>query len=144
MKRSRGFTLIELMIVIVVVAILATIAVASYSRYAFRARRTEGQQLAMQIANAEENYYGVHNQYTADMTLLGLAALPLSSNGYYSAVTTATTVNGAANQGYLVTASIIGGTAQANDACGALTIDNTGSKNPNNTSPLNSINGSCW
>ncbi len=38
---TKGFTLMELMIVIVVLAVLASIAIPSYRQYAIRANRTE-------------------------------------------------------------------------------------------------------
>ncbi|WP_422766292.1 type IV pilin protein, partial [Pseudomonas aeruginosa] len=45
MKSNRGFTLIELMIVVVIIAILAGIAYPSYDEYVKRGNRTEGQAL---------------------------------------------------------------------------------------------------
>lgn len=46
MDRNKGFTLIELMIVIAIVAILVAIALPAYQDYTVRARKTEGLALA--------------------------------------------------------------------------------------------------
>ena len=49
-KKSQGFTLIELMIVVVIVAIFAAIAIPSYQEYARRARASEAQQEIQRLA----------------------------------------------------------------------------------------------
>src|SRR6187402_457300 len=110
-SRPRGFTLLELMVVLLVMAILAMIAFTSYSRYAFRARRADGQKQLMAIGNAEERYYALHNAY-ADLATIG-----------YSATSTPVATN-----------------SQARDACGALTLTDTGVKGQSGTTS----NGSCW
>lgn len=139
MARSRGFSLIELMIVVAVIAVLASLAIPSYLRYGYRARRVDGQQLLLTIANAEERYYATTNQYTTDVTQIGFTGTAATSNdGYYSATLAA---SGTSTQAYTATATPQG--AQKNDVCGALSIDNTGNKQPNASSSLNT-NGTCW
>jgi len=53
MQNKKGFTLIELMIVVAIVAILAMIAVPMYQRYIERSRNTASQNLLQQIGLAE-------------------------------------------------------------------------------------------
>ena len=61
MKNQKGFTLIELMIVVAIIAILAAIAISQYQDYVIRSQASEGSSLAdgMKTAVAEfNNNYG--------------------------------------------------------------------------------------
>ncbi len=137
-----GFTLIELMIVVVVIAILAAFAVPSWRRYVYRSHRVDGQNLLMQVAQAEERYYTNYNRYPLSATSLGFTTDPaISEHGYYS-VALSLPAASSAGQGYLATATPIG--AQVGDACGPLSIDNTGLKQPLPTDTAHNSNGSCW
>lgn len=142
MQRKRGFTLIELMVVVAILAILSALAVYNYGRYAYRARRGDGQQLLMHIAQAEERYYTDYNYYPLSAASLGYTTTPTSEHGYYTAGVAAPAAS--AGQGYVVTATPVPGEAQANDVCGPLSIDNTGQKLPAPTSMPQNSNGSCW
>jgi type IV pilus assembly protein PilE len=55
-KRDRGFTLIELMVVVIVIAILAAIAIPSYLNQTRKARRNGAEDALQQIALREERY----------------------------------------------------------------------------------------
>src|SRR6185312_5047117 len=81
--KRGGFTLIELMIVVMIVALLAAIAYPAFNRYAARARRTDGKDMLMAAASAEERYFTNFNTYLqVPLTTLGLNAN--SANGYYT------------------------------------------------------------
>lgn len=140
-RRRGGFTLLELMIVLTVMAILAAIAITQYSRYGYRARRSDGQKLLMAIGNAEERYYALHNTY-ADLATIGYSttATATSESSYYTASVALITVNTIAGQGYTATATPVPGGSQARDACAALTLTDTGVKAATGTN----ANGSCW
>ena len=72
MKRNneRGFTLMELMVVIVIVAILAAVAVPLYINYVKDARRTEAKAAVGALATAMEEYYLRQGVYATTMTAL--------------------------------------------------------------------------
>lgn len=137
-KRLRGFSLIELMIVVVIIAILAAIAIPSWQRYVYRSRRPDGQELLLRIAQAEERYYTNHNRYPGTLASIYPAATQTSEHGYYAA----TAPNSSAGQAYTATAKPHG--AQVLDVCGSLTISNTGAKTPTSTNTAANSNGPCW
>jgi type II secretion system protein G len=56
-RNQKGFTLMELMVVIVIVAILAAVAVPLYINYVKDARRTEAKAAIGALATAMEEYY---------------------------------------------------------------------------------------
>ncbi|MEO8461477.1 MAG: type IV pilin protein, partial [Dokdonella sp.] len=74
LKNTKGFTLIELMVVVAIVAILASIAIPSYSKYGFRTRRADAREMLMRVAAAEERFYTNGNTYTATLSALGFSS----------------------------------------------------------------------
>jgi type IV pilus assembly protein PilE len=136
--RLRGFSLIELMVVVAVIAILAAIALPAYSRYAFRARRPDGQEILMRFANAQERYYATYNTYAADPIADLKFTTATSEKGYYTVAISTTNIK----TNYTATATPAG--AQAGDVCGALSIDSTATKLPASTNTTKWSNGRCW
>ena len=135
---GRGFTLIELMIVVAIVAILTAIALPSYSRYVMRSRRASGHDILMQIATAQERYYTNFNKYATDLSAdLGFDAASLTGEGGYYIVSLAP---GASANSFTLVATPQG--AQAGDVCKNLTLSNAGVKDWSGAKPP--TNGNCW
>ncbi len=65
MKRSRGFTLIELMVTVAIVAILASIALPAYGRYVQRGKIAEATSGLAAWRVSMEQWYQDHRTYQA-------------------------------------------------------------------------------
>ncbi|RMA82385.1 type IV pilin protein [Umboniibacter marinipuniceus] len=124
MKRhAKGFTLIELMLVILIIGILAAIAMPQYDDYVTRTNRTAAQQYMLELASAEQQYLLDSRSYTSTIANLGVSE-PSAISGVY----TVTIAVSAGPPRFVITAKPVAGTTQASD--GDLTINQLGVKTP--------------
>jgi type IV pilus assembly protein PilE len=128
MKTSeRGFTLIELMIVITIIAIIVAIGSPSYRDQVMRANRADGKIHALQIADKQERYYTDFGTYTTSLSALNMTAL--SENEHYSAALAAGTSGNLAID-FAITMSAEGN--QVNDKCTSMVLRSDGTRTPDN------------
>ncbi|MEH6467736.1 MAG: type IV pilin protein [Porticoccus sp.] len=64
MPKSRGFTLIEVMIVVAIIAILVGIAIPNYREYVIRANRAVAKGAILEVASRQEQYFVNNRSYT--------------------------------------------------------------------------------
>lgn len=121
--RDKGFSLVELMIVVLIIGLLAAIVFPQYQKYMFKSRRAEARTLLTQIAGRQEQFFVDNRRYTDDFTQLGYPAPDsvTSDNGYYTVTIEAGDFDPAAPYTYMLTAT--SGGIQASDECATLTID---------------------
>lgn len=145
-KIQKGFTLIEVMIVVAIVAIITAIALPSYTQHVRKAKRTDAKVELLRIAQLQESYFVQNLTYADSLHIeaggLGLAAtgedikseqeeyvITISAGRAVTTTNTAGSCDGTSTSActsYTLTATPQGG--QANDGCNKFTLSNTGAK----------------
>lgn len=90
METQRGFTLIEVMIVVVVAAILASIAYPSYVSSVRKAQRTDAKADIARLQILQEKHRSNHTQYAINLTDLGVPAINSQRYNFSTSVSAGT------------------------------------------------------
>jgi len=136
-QTSRGFTLIELMIVVAIVAIIAAVALPSYSSYVQRGNRAAAKTALLEAQQFMERYYAANNRYdqnnagTAVALPARLQTAPAEGPKYDLSISAVDSTS------FTLTATPRTGVS---DNCGNLTLTNTGARNVSGTESV----ASCW
>lgn len=134
---ARGFTLIEMMIIVVIVAILAGIAMNSHQNSVLKTKRKAALGSLYSLVGEQEEYFVNNKGYATDLTDLGYGATGAAADPYYinDQGDTSTSTDGAYKitfasataRAFTLTATPIN--SQVKDTqCAALSITSTGSK----------------
>lgn len=132
MNKIKGFTLVELMIVVAIVGILASIAIPSYQKNILKSRRADARSALLGFANAMERHFtenfsyceaatavfvGCGNGNDTGVPVIFSATSPLDGTAVYYNLN----IDAANATSFLLSATPVG--PQANDDCGILEID---------------------
>jgi type IV pilus assembly protein PilE len=122
MKYSKGFSFIELMIVVAIIGILSTFALGFFGDNVIASNRSEGRAALTATAGSLEkckSLYGSYNDGNCNV-----ANTIATDTNFYSIDTTTRTATT-----FTLTATPVAGQPQANDAdCTTMTLTNTGVK----------------
>ena len=129
MRKTQGFTLMELMIAVAIVGILAGFAYPSYQQYVRESNRTEAIKTVQVILDGQERYFLRNDTYT---TTLGSGGLGLNVNGSDQVVTDNYNISAR-------TCTDSGGTAMPLTLCVELLADASGNQAEDGDVIINSM-----
>lgn len=145
LKRQRGITLLELMIVVAIVAMVGAFAYPSYMDHVVSTKRTAATSMLLRVADRQQQFFMDNKTYTANLTNLGFAANPLviddqgqaTAAGDPDAVYSVSLGNVTATT-YTVTAAPLNGQADRDTKCGSMSLTQAGTRGASGGS------GDCW
>lgn len=105
--QARGFSLIEMMMVVTIIGITAAIAMPSYNQYLQNGRRVDANTALLAIQAAQEQYRVTHRSYATSIEDLNRIS-GTSPEGHYTL-----SISAVSASGYTATATAVG--QQAND-----------------------------
>ena len=141
-QKQKGFTLIELMIVVAIIGILAAIGYPSYTESVAKSRRGNAQAEMLALSSALERYYTQNNHYS-NAAVAGAdtgapnPAIYRVDNEITPFYTITISAVGNADTAQTYTLSAVPAGNMVGDRCGTMTLNSAGVKTPANPTD-------CW
>lgn len=140
MKLQKGFTLVELMIVVAIVATLAAIGYPSYTNHVVKSNRSAAESFMLTASNKQEQYMLDARQYATGASALSTLGLTTPAEVSRNYIISVVANNAATPPSYTITATPTGAQLANDTKCATLTLDQTGGKGISGTGPA----ASCW
>ena len=153
---TRGFTLIEMLIVVALIGILSAIAIPSYNAYVLRSHRADAKNFLTSVAQRLEQNYSLSGTYlrtqgaaaddvnNAWINSSGFGRVPTQGTVRYNIVFN----GGAPADAVTYTLLAVPAGPQVNDTCGTLVLDQSGRKgagvNATAVAPRDPLTTECW
>jgi type IV pilus assembly protein PilE len=132
MRKTRGFTLIELMIVLAVLAIIVAVGYPSYLEQVKKSRRAEGMGQLLELADRMERAYSDSGTYPTSISEVYVAT---TDGGFYTlSIVTANNIS------FVVSAAPTSLNNQNTDKCQTFTLTSLGDKSVTDSS----LDNYCW
>jgi type IV pilus assembly protein PilE len=125
---NKGFSLVELMVVLAIIGVLGAIAYPSYDSYMKKSRRSDAKIALQAMADKQERFYLQNNTYTTIAANVGGTG---TEKNYYVLSIDSADVNA-----FALTATAVAGGAQATDTttnngdCTVIKLTSAGAKTP--------------
>lgn len=126
-RKTSGFTLIEVMIVVAIIGIIAAVAYPSYQEHVRKTKRADAQAALMELSQFMERFYTANGRYLdADGDAPDLPFDTAPKDGGSKNYDLGFAEDSPTANSYMLEAAPAG--SMANDSCGTLTLSNTGAK----------------